>query len=125
MADIAQHITTNFPSPEDGDRFTWGGVHYTYYKTLNVWTGAIPEVGATITVTTRDIVPTNPNEGDLWFSCDEDSIDISKLYVYVAGDWIDTNPESAPDRPTPPEISIVLPIDDMPPFSVHFTKQQS
>ena len=93
MADIAQHIATDFPSPKDGDKFTWGGVHYTYYKTLNAWTGVIPEVEATITVTTRDIVPTDPDEGDLWFSCDEAGASNARLYVYVAGKWIDTNPE--------------------------------
>ena len=94
MADIAQHIATNFPSPEEGDRFTWGGVRYTYDASPGIWTGAIPEVEATITVTTGDTAPANPEEGNLWFCCDDNNANNARLYVYVAGNWIDTNPDA-------------------------------
>ena len=120
MADIAQHIATNFPSPEDGDRFTWGGVRYTYDASPGIWTGAIPEVEATITVTTGDTAPADPEEGNLWFCCDDDNANNARLYVYVAGNWIDTNPdapESADDGPTPPETSVTVSDDGTPLFA--------
>ena len=120
MADIAQHIATNFPSPEDGDRFTWGGVRYTYDASPGIWTGAIPEIEATITVTTGDTAPANPEEGNLWFCCDDDNSNNARLYVYVAGNWIDTNPdapESADDGPTPPDTSVTVSDDGTPLFT--------
>ena len=98
MVDIAKHIATDFPLPKDGDKFTWGGVRYAYDTILNVWTGAIPEIEATITVTKGDTVPTDPDEGNLWFCCDEDGASVARLYVYVAGKWIDTNPDTNKDK---------------------------
>ena len=43
----------------------------------------VPEVEATITVTTGDTAPANPEEGNLWFCCDDNNANNARLYVYV------------------------------------------
>ena len=88
MASLSQYIQTNYPSPNDGDVFLWGGVRYTYDATPGAWVGSIPDPSAVQDVATGT-QPTNPITGELWYDPS-----VNRLKMYNGTEFVDTNPRA-------------------------------
>ena len=88
----------NFPdSPSNGDTVTINGIVYTYNSTKGAWKTTAASGGGGgggASVTSSDTAPTNPSDGDLWWSSSE-----AVLYIYYAdGDssqWVQASTPGA------------------------------